>query len=81
VPNSWNFSVKEDADLEVSEIDLSFSIKNTRGNIYKFLQLVERNPRFMGIKNFGIRSFYEGNTKKTEMEINLYAFSQEKLED
>jgi hypothetical protein len=81
LPKNWNFSIKYDSDLEVSVLALSFSIKNHRGNIYKFLQLLEQNPRLLGVDGLRIQTIYKGKEKLSEIVINLYAFSQEKLNE
>lgn len=81
LPKRWDFSLRHDSDLDVSVLEMSFPIKNHKGNIYKFLQLIEQNERFFGTEGLKIQTVYEGNTKLSEMTVNLYALSQEKFNE
>lgn len=81
LPSSWSFSVINDADSDLSKLTVSFPIKGSRGDIYKFMQLAEKNNRFLVINNFGVRTFYENNILVSEMNVNLQAFSQEKFNE
>lgn len=78
LPNSWSFSVTNEKDLGISELNVMFSIKGSRGNIYKFLQLLEGNKRILAVEQLAIKTFYEDNVLVSEMMVNLHAFSQEK---
>lgn len=80
LPNSWSFSVTDYEDLKISKIGVSFSIKGSRGNIYKFLQLAEKNERFLKVSGMDIKTFYEEGLPSSEMVVNLQAFAQENNE-
>ncbi len=80
LPDSWSFSVTKDADLDISQLGVSFSIKGSRGNIYKFLQLVEQNERFMDVERLALRTFSDNGVPTIEMPINLTAYAQEIVE-
>jgi len=79
LPDSWSFAVAKDADLDLSEIKVSFSIAGSRGSIYKFLQLVEQNDRFLKVENLGIKSSLADGVPVSEMPITLTAYAQEKV--
>lgn len=80
LPDSWSFSVVKDSDLDISELGISFPIKGSRGDIYKFIQLVEKNKRLLKIERLAISTFYENNILVSEMTVNLQAFSQENID-
>jgi len=81
LPNSWSFSVTKDADLGISKLGVSFSIKGSRGDIYKFIKLVEKNERFLEIERFAVRTFDDNGIPTAEMPVSLYAFAQEKIDE
>ena len=80
LPNNWSFNVSEDKDLNITKLEVSFPIKGSRGGIYKFLQLLEKNERFLAVQGLSISSTKEDGVPVLEMPISLEAYSQEKIE-
>jgi Tfp pilus assembly protein PilO len=80
LPDSWSFTVTKDADLDISKLGVSFSIKGSRGDIYKFIKLVEQNERFLEIESFAIRTFNDNGMPTSEMPVHLFAYAQEVIE-
>jgi len=80
IPESWNFSITRDNDLDISKIDTSFSITGEITKIRDFLKRLEDSSRFLGVKDLQIRTSREDITS-SQMNVNLYAYFQEKINE
>lgn len=74
VPNAWSFSIGHNSDVNAEQISVSFTLSGKQEQIQKFLTEVEKNPRFMGVKDFSFTTDYTKSIPTTEMPITLYAF-------
>lgn len=74
LPDSWSFSVGKNSDVGAEQISISFSLSGRRKQILSFLTEVEKNPRFMGVKDFSFTTDSTLAVPRTEMNIALYAF-------
>jgi Tfp pilus assembly protein PilO len=74
LPESWNFSLGRNSEVNAEQISISFPVSGTRAQIQQFLQEIEQNPRFMGVKNFSFTTDSSRTTPRIDMSIDLYAF-------
>lgn len=73
---NFSFSLGSDSTVEAEQIQASFQIQGSRGDIYNFLKDVEENKNFMGVQSFSI----SGESRQTDITFNvsLYSFFQKK---
>lgn len=74
IPNTWSFALGHNSEVNAEQLSISFSLSGRREQIQKFLIEVEKNPRFMGIKDFSFTTDFAKSIPTTEMPITLYAF-------
>ncbi len=74
IPTAWSFSLGHNSEVRAEQISVSFSLLGRHEQIQKFLTEVEKNPRFMGVKDFSFTTDFTQSIPTTEMPITLYAF-------
>jgi hypothetical protein len=74
LPDAWSFSIGRNSDVNAEQISISFPLSGRRKQIQNFLQEVENNPRFMGVRGFSFTTDATQAIPRTEMSIALYAF-------
>ncbi len=74
IPNSWSFSLGHNSDVNAEQVSVGFSLEGYRKQIQKFLKEVEKNPRFIGIKNLAFSTDSTRSIPRTKMSVELYAF-------
>lgn len=70
------FSLGSNSTVKAEQIQASFQIQGSRGDIFNFLKEVENNKNFMGVSAFSL-----GNAKKSKLNtfnVALYSFFQKK---
>jgi Tfp pilus assembly protein PilO len=74
LPDNWSFSIGHNSDVNAEQISISFTLSGRREQIQRFLAEVEKNPRFMGVRDFSFNTDVGTSISITEMPITLYAF-------
>lgn len=74
LPDNWNFSIGHNSDVNAEQISISFTLSGRRKQIQRFLTEVEKNTRFMGVRDFSFNTDASNSISITEMPVTLYAF-------
>lgn len=74
IPENWNFKFNHNSDVGAGQISVSFPIQGRRQQIANFLSDIEKNSRFLGVKNFAIKTDSSASLVMTEMTVEIYGF-------
>ena len=74
--DSISFSRGQNAELESSVLEANFSIRGRKDNFSKFLEAIEKSPRFMGIETFSYSVETTNDIDIINMSVPLYTFAQ-----
>lgn len=73
-PANWDFKFNYNSEVGAGQISVSFPIEGRRQQIANFLGDVEKNSRFMGIKDFAIKTDASASLTLTKMTVEIYGF-------
>lgn len=74
LPASWSFNTNTNSQVGASQISVSFPIEGRRQQIANFLKEIEQNQRFLGVKDFSMKTDFESSLSLTSMDVDVYGF-------